>query len=101
MRQALPNKLVQGSFDISQSELPKMLAMLHAGVTVVPSCLYPCKLLNCQYQPAAASVLSFTVLGGWVAPKFLVIQHFEGSPGILVVVPYVTVFVTGATLPAV
>ena len=30
----------------------------------------------------------------------LVIQHFEGAPGIFVTIPYVTVLVTGAIIPA-
>jgi len=57
------------------------------GVLVVPSCLYPCIRLNCQYQPADASVASSTAVAWWSAPRLLVIQHFEVSPGMLVTVP--------------
>jgi hypothetical protein len=55
--------------------------------------------LNCQYHPADASVASFTAVAVRSAPRFLVIQHLEGSPGILVTVLYVIVLYIGATSP--
>ena len=44
--------------------------------------------LNCQYQPAEASVASLTEVAWLVAPRLLVIQHLVVAPGMLVTVPY-------------
>jgi len=61
MRQGLPSSMLQGSLTVIHSEF-SLILLIHAvfGVRVTPSCLYPCLRLNCQYQPAEASVASLT-----------------------------------------
>jgi len=57
--------MVQGSFAASQLLFSDIGAVLKAGVGVDPfvgPALYPCLRLNCQYQPAEASVLSVAEL---------------------------------------
>ena len=81
MRQPLPSSRTQGSLAVCQSRFSLIVVIqVVLGVRVVPSCLYPCLRLNCQYQPAEASVASLTAVAWRSAPRLLVIQHFEGSP---------------------
>jgi hypothetical protein len=100
IRHPVPSSIAHGSLASCQSEFSFIEVIVHVGVTVEPSFLYPCMRLNCQYHPAEGSVASSTEVAWWSAPRLLVIQHFVSAPGIFVTVPYVTVLVTGATFPA-
>ncbi len=59
--------MVQGSFAASQWLVSLIAVIVQAGVGPT---LYPCLRLNCQYQPAEASVLSVAELPWFVEPKF-------------------------------